>query len=220
MHGPPMQSPGDMPQMAAALIERLRARSPRVHCITNAVAQNFTANVLLAAGCVPSMTLVAEEIGAFVAGADALWSISAPSTASAARRPRSRWRRPTAPSCPGCSIRSSSTARAPRADFARELVAMHADGGAAQPGRIFRAVGRGRGTRPRSPTMRAATKPSSLCRARPISITDGERLATVANGHALMAQGDRHGLRRLGAGGGLSGGRRRTPGARRRRRWS
>ncbi len=34
------------------------ARSaPRVHCITNAVAQNFTANVLLAAGCVPSMTL-------------------------------------------------------------------------------------------------------------------------------------------------------------------
>ena len=42
-----------------------------MHCITNAVAQNFTANVLLAAGCVPSMTLSPEEIGAFVAGADA-----------------------------------------------------------------------------------------------------------------------------------------------------
>ena len=28
---------------AADLIERLRARRPRVHCITNAVAQNFTA---------------------------------------------------------------------------------------------------------------------------------------------------------------------------------
>ncbi len=59
-------------QFAAALIERLRARSPRVHCITNAVAQNFTANVLLAVGCLPSMTLSTEEIGAFVSRADAL----------------------------------------------------------------------------------------------------------------------------------------------------
>ena len=51
---------------------RLRARAPRVHCITNAVAQTFTANVLLAAGAIPSMTLRADEIGAFVARADAL----------------------------------------------------------------------------------------------------------------------------------------------------
>ena len=51
---------------------RLRARAPRVHCITNAVAQNFTANVLLAAGCVPSMTISPEEIAQFVARADAL----------------------------------------------------------------------------------------------------------------------------------------------------
>jgi hydroxyethylthiazole kinase len=43
-----------------------------VHCITNAVAQAFTANVLLAAGALPSMTLSADEIGAFVARADAL----------------------------------------------------------------------------------------------------------------------------------------------------
>jgi hydroxyethylthiazole kinase len=62
----------DLPQRAAAVIERLRARAPRVHCITNSVAQNFTANALLAAGCIPSMTLAAEEIGSFVAGASAL----------------------------------------------------------------------------------------------------------------------------------------------------
>ena len=43
-----------------------------MHCITNAVAQTFTANTLLAAGAVPSMTLAADEIGAFVARADAL----------------------------------------------------------------------------------------------------------------------------------------------------
>src|SRR6185295_12648377 len=49
-----------------------RARAPRVHCITNAVAQHFTANVLLATGAIPSMTISADEIGAFVARADAL----------------------------------------------------------------------------------------------------------------------------------------------------
>jgi hydroxyethylthiazole kinase len=61
-----------VPQAAAALLERLRARSPRVHCMTNSVAQNFTANALLAAGCIPSMTLSAEEIGGFVGKSDAL----------------------------------------------------------------------------------------------------------------------------------------------------
>ena len=62
----------NVPVLAGALLARLRAASPRVHCITNNVAQNFTANVLLAAGCVPSMTLSVEEIGDFVAGAQTL----------------------------------------------------------------------------------------------------------------------------------------------------
>lgn len=53
-------------------LERLRADTPRVHCITNGVAQGFTANVLLALGAVPSMTLSPEEIQDFVWGADAL----------------------------------------------------------------------------------------------------------------------------------------------------
>jgi hydroxyethylthiazole kinase len=43
-----------------------------VHCITNAVAQNFTANMLLAAGAVPSMTIAQKEVRAFAARADAL----------------------------------------------------------------------------------------------------------------------------------------------------
>ena len=61
-----------LPHITADILARLRARAPRVHCITNAVAQAFTANTLLAAGAVPSMTLSADEIGAFVARADAL----------------------------------------------------------------------------------------------------------------------------------------------------
>jgi hydroxyethylthiazole kinase len=62
----------DLPKIAADILARLRARSPRVHCITNAVAQNFTANALLAVGAVPSMTVAPDEIAEFVARADAL----------------------------------------------------------------------------------------------------------------------------------------------------
>src|SRR5262245_64241866 len=62
----------DLAQAASDILARLRARAPRVHCITNAVVQNFTANVLLAAGCVPSMTIARSEVAAFVTRADAL----------------------------------------------------------------------------------------------------------------------------------------------------
>lgn len=58
--------------IAAATLSALRARSPHVHCITNTVAQAFTANVLLAAGAVPAMTASVEEVGAFVARSSAL----------------------------------------------------------------------------------------------------------------------------------------------------
>jgi hydroxyethylthiazole kinase len=59
-------------QGAADVLSRLRAAPPRVHCITNTVAQAFTANVLLAIGAQPSMTISPEEIGHFASGADAL----------------------------------------------------------------------------------------------------------------------------------------------------
>lgn len=51
---------------------RLRSRGARVHCLTNAVAQPFTANVLLAAGATPSMTVAREEIASFTNRADAV----------------------------------------------------------------------------------------------------------------------------------------------------
>ena len=68
MHAP--QS--ELPTLTADILARVRARGSRVHCITNAVAQNFTANMLLAVGAVPSMTIAADEIAAFTAGSQAL----------------------------------------------------------------------------------------------------------------------------------------------------
>lgn len=67
-----MHTPAELADAAADVLARVRDRSPRVHCITNTVAQNYTANMLLAAGAVPSMTISPEEIVSFVAGAEAL----------------------------------------------------------------------------------------------------------------------------------------------------
>lgn len=72
-----MQPPGTdfaraLPQFAADVLSRVRRRGPRVHCITNTVAQELTANVLLAANALPSMTIAAAEIAAFADRADSL----------------------------------------------------------------------------------------------------------------------------------------------------
>ncbi len=69
---PPTSRPPVDAALAAELLERLRKRRPRVHCITNTVAQEITANALLAVGAIPSVTISRDEIAAFVASADAL----------------------------------------------------------------------------------------------------------------------------------------------------
>jgi hydroxyethylthiazole kinase len=61
---------GDLSVQTATLLAHLRDRRPRVHCITNTVVQELTANILLAAGAIPSMTTSPEEIAYFAAGAD------------------------------------------------------------------------------------------------------------------------------------------------------
>src|ERR1700730_1128037 len=67
-----MRAPAEFPDITADVLARIKRRAPRVHCITNSVAQAYTANMLLAAGAIPSMTIAREEVAALVAGADAL----------------------------------------------------------------------------------------------------------------------------------------------------
>lgn len=55
-----------------ALLDRLRADAPLVHCITNYVAMNIAANVVLAAGASPAMVHAPEEVAAFAPIAGAL----------------------------------------------------------------------------------------------------------------------------------------------------
>jgi hydroxyethylthiazole kinase len=73
----PVLSPGTRTALSwADRIDAIRARllaaSPRIHAITSPVAQNLTANGLLALGAVPSLTVNASEAPTFVAGSGAL----------------------------------------------------------------------------------------------------------------------------------------------------
>lgn len=56
----------------AALLARVAQRRPRIHCLTNTVAQNVTANILLAFGAIPSMASHPEEVAEVAAGAGAI----------------------------------------------------------------------------------------------------------------------------------------------------
>ncbi len=180
----PAPALADMAASAAAALDRLRVRGPRVHCITNNVAQNFTANVLLAAGCVPSMTLSPEEIGAFVAGADAL--LVNLGTFDAERRAATEIAVKTARAKPlPWVLDPVFVDRAPaRNEFARALLR-------AQPAAVrlneaeFAALAGG------------DDEPAAFARAHRTVLAisgatdrlfDGARAVSIANGHALMAR--------------------------------
>jgi hydroxyethylthiazole kinase len=204
MHHPQAASRNGVAQAVPDILARLRARAPRIHCITNAVAQNFTANVLLAAGCIPSMTLSPEEIGAFVAGAQGLLvnlgtfdterREAAEIAVGMATQKRLPW-----------VLDPVFIERTPaRAAFARELIGRgpaavrlnHAEFSALGGGTMTRenAIGYARAKR----TVVALSGETDSSRRRGV--------AAVANGHALMAKVTAW-LRRVGAGHGLSCGR-------------
>lgn len=167
---------------AGDVLDRLRAKAPRVHAITNSVAQNFTANVLLALGAQPSMTISAEEVGHFAAGVDALlvnlgtFDRERAAAIEIALEATARAKRPWVLD-PVLIDRS-----APRADLARTLMARkpdvvrlnqaefsalsggNAEAAAAQTGTVF--------------ALSGATD----------IVTDGGRRAAILNGHPLMAR--------------------------------
>ena len=67
----PQSCNGPAAQVALTL-DRLRARHPLVHCMTNEVVKDITANVLLATGAAPAMVEHPDEAAEFAAIADAL----------------------------------------------------------------------------------------------------------------------------------------------------
>jgi len=56
----------------ASILARVAETRPRVQCLTNTVAQNITANMLLAFGAIPSMAIHVDEVAAMARGAGAI----------------------------------------------------------------------------------------------------------------------------------------------------
>jgi hydroxyethylthiazole kinase len=187
MHSPNAPARDDAAQTAAAVLERLRVRAPRVHCITNAVAQNFTANLLLAAGVTPSMTLSGEEIGGFVARAQGL--LVNLGTFDRERREATLIAIEAAAKhdLPWLLDPVFVDRSAPRAAFARDMVALgpkvvrlnHAE---------FSALA---GEPPSNEAVAACARARKVVvglSGETDVVTDGARLATIANGDPLMAK--------------------------------
>jgi hydroxyethylthiazole kinase len=172
---------------ATRLIERLRARSPRVHCITNTVAQPITANALLAAGAIPSLTTSEDEIGAFARSANGL--LVNLGTLDAERR-----------RAIDVALEVAREAKIPwlldpvfversalRLDYARKLLA-RGPKAVRLNGAEFTALA---GEKPSPAAVRAFAKSSGTIVALTSEadlVSDGERLAIVSNGDALMSK--------------------------------
>lgn len=175
--------PARLARTASDTLAVLRARRPRVHCITNTVAQAFTANALLAIGAVPSMTTSPDEIAAFAGNADAL--LVNLGTLEPERRAviRTALEAASARDRPWL-LDPVFIDRSPvRASFARDLAAL---GPAAIRGNAseIAELGQGediRGLAVRLGTVVAATGETDV-------VTSGPRIAGIANGHPLMAR--------------------------------
>jgi len=181
-----MHAPAGLADVAADVLARVRDRAPRVHCITNTVAQNYTANMLLAAGAVPSMTISPEEIVSFVASADAL-------LVNLGTFDEERRRAITV------ALDAAATARMPwvldpvfverspgRAAFARELLARGPTAVRLNPGEFAPLFGG-------DPADEAASRVAKACATVVAltggtdTVTDGPRRASIHNGHSLMS---------------------------------
>lgn len=51
--------------LARTTVQQLVTKAPLIHCLTNQVVQNFTANLLLAAGAIPAMIVEPSEVVEF-----------------------------------------------------------------------------------------------------------------------------------------------------------
>jgi hydroxyethylthiazole kinase len=172
---------------AAQLLPRLRARAPKVHCITNTVAQPITANVLLAAGAIPSLTTSEAEIGAFVRSADGV--LANLGTLDPERHQAIE-----------IAVHHATKTKVPwlldpvfvdrsefRLDYAKELLA-HQPAAVRLNGAEFTALS-GAPPNPDAVRIFARSRGTVIALTGEVDlVSDGRRLATIRNGDALMSK--------------------------------
>lgn len=179
-------------------LQQMRAVAPLVHNITNFVAMNVSANVLLAAGASPAMVHAREEVAEFAALAQALcvnigtldpvWAEAMESAAQvmvAAERPwvldpvgvgATRFRQET---CARLLALRPAVIRGNASEILALSGAVASGRGADAADPVAAAQGAAQALARRSGAVVAVSGPVDF-------ITDGSRAFCVANGHALM----------------------------------
>lgn len=188
-------APDNAPQLESArlvdacvaLMRSVAERAPRVHAITNFAAQVFTANLLLAAGAIPSLTYAEEEVEAFTTRADAL--LVNLGTLDRERRAGIARAIPAAKAAgrpfvldPVFVDRSPPRLAAARARLADRPAILRCNASEFEALADAAATAENLAARARAwGCVVALTGPVDV-------VTDGARLARIANGHPLMAR--------------------------------
>jgi len=181
-------------------LARLRSRAPLVHNITNYVVMNTTANALLAIGASPAMVHAEEEAAEFVRLAQALvvnigtlsasWLAAMEAAAGAANAAGVPW--VLDPVAAGATVfRRSASARL--AELRPAAIRANASEILALAGQ----TGAGKGVDSTDTTEAAREAARSLARRLGTvvavtgaidHVTDGSRVASVANGHVMLTR--------------------------------
>ncbi|QNK82449.1 hydroxyethylthiazole kinase [Nakamurella sp. PAMC28650] len=182
-----------------AVIDAVRAGSPLVHCVTNTVVANFTANALLAAGAAPAMVDAPEESGVLASVAGALLINLGTVTSAQADGMRAAIRGANAAGVPWVLDPVAIGALPMRTGLAREFAALGPAvirGNASEIGALAGGAG-GRGVDSTADVADVALVAAEIARefgtVVAISgavdlITDGTRTARVSSGTAMLTR--------------------------------
>jgi len=183
-----------------AALRRLRATTPLVQCLTNAVVTNVTANALLALGAAPAMVDVPGEAGPFAAAASGvLVNLGTPHDAQRAAM-REAATSASEQGTPWVLDPVAVGSLPVRTRLAAELVALRPTVVRGNASEVLALAGAGAGGRGVDATAsvdeaRAAARALAgrtggvVAVSGPVDVvTDGERVVRVANGHELLTR--------------------------------
>jgi hydroxyethylthiazole kinase len=189
----------DKPDIIDALA-RLRARAPLVHNITNYVVMNFTANALLAAGASPAMVHAVEEAEEFAGIASALvinigtlsprWVEAMERAAAAAVKKGVPWiLDPVAAGATGYRTKTAAALAELKPSVIRgnasEIMALAGEAGGAKGVDSTQGSAAARDAAQR---LAAATGATVAVTGAIDYVTDGKRMAGIANGDIMLTR--------------------------------
>ncbi|GGK71832.1 hydroxyethylthiazole kinase [Amphritea balenae] len=180
------QSNIDYARSCAAMLAMIAKQKPRIQCITNTVAMDFTSDMLLAVGARPSLTMGVDEIREFVASCDSL-SINIgtlDSARKAAIRPAIEtaldYQRPWV--LDPVSVHASDT----RCDYARELLELKPTVIRGNSAEIKALLGQ---NTPEAAWLLAQQTGAVVAQTGEADIvTDGSKALMIANGHLMQTR--------------------------------